>query len=115
MAETYKILGQLNPGVTTESVLYTSLTSGFGTIVTNITVVNLTSSPVFFDINVYNSIVSNGTTSPALNNVYKNATIQGNTSEILEPGILLGPNNTLVVKSATASALAFSAYGVELT
>jgi hypothetical protein len=113
MAETYKILGQINPTGSTEFVLYTSLSSGYGTIVTNITVVNLSSSPQTFDVNVYNSVVSSGTTSPAVNNLYKNATIQGNTSEILEPGILLGPNNTLVVKGSTT--LTFSAYGAEIT
>jgi hypothetical protein len=113
MAETYKILGQLNPAASTEYVLYTSQASGFGTIVTNITVVNLSSSSQTFDVNVYNSVVSNGTTSPALNNVYKNAVIPGNTSIILEPGILLAANNTLVIRGSTT--LTFSAYGVEIT
>jgi hypothetical protein len=113
MAEIYKILGQLNPGNTAEYVLYTSQSSGYGTIITNITVVNLSGSGQNFDINVYNSVVSNGTTSPALNNVYKNYSIPANTSMILQPGILLAPNNTLVVRGSTN--LTFSAYGVEIT
>ena len=49
--------------------------------------------------------------SPVVNNVYKTATIQANTSEVLEPGIVLAPNNTVVVRGS--STMAFSAYGVE--
>jgi hypothetical protein len=51
--------------------------------------------------------------SPALNNLYKNATIYANSSEILEPGITLGAQNSIVVKGN--SNLTFSAYGMEIS
>jgi hypothetical protein len=51
--------------------------------------------------------------SPQLNNIYKGATIQANASEILEPGIVLGAQNSIVVKGTANTT--FSVYGVELT
>ena len=62
---------------------------------------------------VTGSTVINTYVSPALNNIYKTATIQANTSEVLEPGIVLSPNNTVVIRGN--SNLSFSAYGVELS
>jgi hypothetical protein len=52
-------------------------------------------------------------TSPTVNNIYKNATIQANSSEILEPGIVLGAQNAIVVKGTANTT--FSAYGMELS
>jgi hypothetical protein len=51
--------------------------------------------------------------SPALNNLYKNVTIAANSSEILEPGITLGAQNSIVIKGN--SNLTFSAYGMEIS
>jgi hypothetical protein len=51
--------------------------------------------------------------SPEINNIYKDATIQANASEILEPGIVLGAQNSIVVKGTANTT--FSVYGVELT
>ena len=59
MAETYKILGQIAPAGTAETVLYTSPASTQA-LITNITVTNRTNSSQTFDINVYDSVkVSN--------------------------------------------------------
>jgi hypothetical protein len=59
MAEVYKILGQVATTDTTEQVLYTSPAST-QSIITNITVVNRTSSAQTFDVNVYNSAKVSG-------------------------------------------------------
>jgi hypothetical protein len=112
MPEAYKILGQLAPSDTTENVLYTS-PANTQTIVNNIVVANRSASAQTFDISIYNSIVSNGTTSPALNNLYKNATIAANSFQILEPGVILNPQNSIVIKGN--SSLTFSSYGVEIS
>ena len=203
MAETYKILGQIAPAGTAETVLYTSPASTQA-LITNITVTNRTNSSQTFDINVYDSVkVSNdlidvsantfvavatssttaasstdgitwtertmpssdywssvafgnstfvavadssssatsstdGITwtlrtlpssaswkaatyglpsvqyaSPAINNIYKTATILANQSEILEPGITLAAQKTIVARGT--SNLTISAYGVELS
>ena len=203
MAETYKILGQIAPAGTAETVLYTSPASTQA-LITNITVTNRTNSSQTFDINVYDSVkVSNdlidvaGSTfvavvrsstkaasstdgitwtlrtlpasiswqsvtygnstfvavaygsataasstdgitwtartlpssgqwitatagsivapysSPAINNIYKTTTILANQSEILEPGITLAAQKTIVARGT--SNLTISAYGVELS
>lgn len=65
----------------------------------------------------FNNVVSLNTSVPYVSppwvNLYKNATILPNQSEILEPGITLGSQNTIVVKGT--SDLTISAYGVELS
>lgn len=56
------------------------------------------------------------TTTPSsapINNLYKNVTILPNQSEILEPGIVLGAQNSIVVSGNTN--LTYSVYGVELS
>ena len=58
-------------------------------------------------------LTSNPYVSPQINNIYKGATIQANASEILEPGIVLGAQNTIVVKGTANTT--FSVYGVELS
>lgn len=112
MAETYKILGQLATSDTGEYVLYVS-PANTQAIITNVTVVNRTSSAQTFDINVYDSVVSNGTTSPAVNNVFKNVNLDASSTAILEPGITLGAQNSLVVRGTANTT--FSVYGLELS
>ena len=51
--------------------------------------------------------------SPSINNLYKSATISANQTAILEPGITLGAQNSIVVSGNTN--LSYSAYGVELS
>ena len=51
--------------------------------------------------------------SPSVNNLYKTVTILANQSEILEPGITLGAQDSIVVSGNTN--LTYSAYGVELS
>ena len=51
--------------------------------------------------------------SPAINNLYKNVTIGANQSQVLQPGITLGAQNSIVVSGNTD--LTYSAYGVELS
>jgi hypothetical protein len=57
MAETYKILGQINPTTLDEKVLYTS-PGNTQTLVTNITVANLTGSDGTFGLSVYPSVIT---------------------------------------------------------
>lgn len=51
-------------------------------------------------------------TSP-IHSLYKNVTIPANTSKVLEPGVVLGSENSILIKGS--SDLTFSAYGVELS
>lgn len=45
--------------------------------------------------------------------LYKDVLVAGNTSKVLEPGIVLGPENTILNRGEVG--LTFSAYGVELS
>lgn len=69
MAETYKILGQLAPSDSTEKVLYTSPT-GTETLVTNVTVTNRTDIEQTFDLNIYNSVKTDGDFTNIVNPVF---------------------------------------------
>lgn len=48
-----------------------------------------------------------------IHSLYKNVTIPANTSKVLEPGVVLGSENSILIKGS--SDLTFSAYGVELS
>jgi hypothetical protein len=62
---------------------------------------------------VVGATVSVPYSSPAVNNVYKNASIDENQFEVLEPGIVLGAQNSIVVKGTANTT--FSVYGTELS
>jgi hypothetical protein len=47
------------------------------------------------------------------NNLYKNVTIAANSFQVLEPGITLAPQNSIVVRGN--SNLTFSTYGLEIS
>lgn len=55
------------------------------------------------------------TASPPQNNLYKTSAIDANETLILEPGISLSPQNSVVVKDNSSGNLTFSTYGVELS
>lgn len=59
------------------------------------------------------AVVTTPYSSPQVNNLYKSVKIQPSTAEILEPAIVLGAGNTLVVKGTANTT--FSVYGVELS
>jgi hypothetical protein len=51
--------------------------------------------------------------SPAVNNIYKDATVSANSIRVLEPGITLGQNNTVVAKGTSNTTI--SVYGMEIS
>jgi hypothetical protein len=51
--------------------------------------------------------------SASVQNLYKDATLGGSSSVILEPGIVLGPQNSITVRGLSSEA--FSVYGTELS
>jgi hypothetical protein len=51
--------------------------------------------------------------SPVLNSLYKNVTIAANSFQVLEPGITLASQNSIVVRGN--SNLTFSTYGLEIS
>lgn len=53
--------------------------------------------------------------SPRLNNIYKNFSISANDTKVLEPGIALGSQSSIIVKDNSGGNLTFFTYGVELS
>jgi hypothetical protein len=54
-------------------------------------------------------------TSPGVNKLYSSSAVGANQTVVLEPGIVLPPSASIVVKDRSAGNLTFSTYGVELS
>jgi len=113
MAESYKRLGSIAPVDDSETLLYTA-PSGTQSLISNITVTNRSSSSASFDVNIHQS-GSAPFTSSDINSLYKISAIDPNETLILEPGISLSAQNSVVVKDNSSGNLTFSTYGVELS
>lgn len=109
MATTYKILGQLNPSATTETVLYTapSLTSA---VVSTIMIANQASAAATYRIAVRPSADASTT---AKHWIVYGATVGASDSTALTLGITLAAGDTIRVYASTAT-LSFSAFGSEI-
>jgi len=59
------------------------------------------------------AVLSSTYATDPVHSLYKGVSIAANTSKILEPGIVLGSENSVLIKGS--SGLTFSAYGVELS
>jgi len=110
MPTTYKVLGQSAPTTTSEATLYTvpALTQ---TVVSSITVSNLTSTAANASVN----ICVNGAASSNANSILKTVSIPANAVASFTLGITLGAADVIRVTSGTANALAFQAFGSEIS
>ena len=102
-------LGQAAPADTNNAVLY-SPAAGIVAEVTSIIVANVTTSAakyrIFHD--------DDGTTYNAGTSLFYDVTLPGNTTDVLETAIFMADSDgNLAVRSDTASALTFTAYGKE--
>lgn len=118
MPDAYKILGALAPTDSLGHVLYTT-PSDKSAIITSISITNRSSTTdQLFSIYVYDQVVSEATASgvsyvpPTGGALFVSTLISANDVEVLEPGITLGPNSTIVI--FLTSSLTAIAYGVEL-
>ena len=73
----------------------------------------ITSDPL--DSVAYGFIPADPYSSPKINNLYKQNSINANETKILEPGIILEPSSSIVIKDNSGGNLIFSAYGVEIS
>ena len=110
MATTYKVLGQSAPANTSEATLYT-VPASTQTVVSTITVSNITSSSANANIN----ICVNGAASSNANSLLKSVAIPGNTTASFTLGITLGAADLIRITSGTANALSFQAFGSEIS
>jgi hypothetical protein len=87
---------------------YTSSNGATWTPLTNPDPARTMWSPAFVD-----GVISTPYQTNPVHSLYKNVAIPANTSKVLEPGIMLGSENSILIKGS--SGLTFSGYGVELS
>lgn len=109
MASTYKVLGQARPADTNVADLYTVPTGG-QVVVSTITVANTTSSIATFDIYVR----PDGAAAGPATAVAFGTKAAASTTTALTLGITADAGDIISVKSATANAVTFTAFGLEI-
>lgn len=110
MPKAHKVLGQSAPADTNNADIYTA-GSGAQAIVSTISVANLTASAATFRIAVRPA----GASVANQHWIAYDVSLGGSDSITLTLGITLAATDVLTVRSGTANALAFSAFGVEIT
>jgi hypothetical protein len=109
MAETRKILGQLNPSATTLTAAYT-VPGGTQAVISTITITNTGSSTASFRV----SVAVAGAADNAKQYIYYDVTMNGNDTFASTLGICLAPTDVVRVYASNGN-LAFNIFGVELT
>ncbi len=109
MASSYKILGQSRPADTNATVLYT-VPAGGQAVVSNLAIANVTAENKTFDVYV---LTAAGTASEDTALAFQ-TTVLANSTTMLTVGLTLGAGEKLAVKSGTASAVTFTASGLEI-
>ena len=110
MAVTYKVLGQAAPANTNETSLY-AVGVGKQAVVSSLTISNVTDTDATATVWVK---VDNATAADS-NAILKDVNISANSVIALTLGVTLGELDVLAVKSGTASALTFMAFGQEIS
>jgi hypothetical protein len=108
MATTYKVLGQVNPTATTATTLYT-VPSATNTVVSTLTVCNLSTASVTYRISVRPAGASQ---TNAMYIVY-DATLTSNNTTALTIGMTLAATDIITIYASTAN-VSFSLFGSEI-
>lgn len=109
MASTYKILGQVHPASTSNADLYT-VPAGVSTIVSTLSVTNLTNSDATFRIYVR----QNGIATSDGNAYAKDFVIAAKSVANFTTGMTLDSEDKITVQTANANALTFMMFGQEI-
>lgn len=110
MATSYKILGQVEPTDTSNADLYT-VPSDTEAIISTLIVSNSTAGEAAFRIFVR----EDGATASTANAIAYDTVIGANTQVAFTLGLTLSATDIITVRSSSGNALAFSAFGSELT
>lgn len=110
MPTNYKILGQLAPADTADANLYT-VPSATQTVVSTVSITNDTATSATFRVNVR----QNGAAAGAVNALYFDAPLAGNSTLLITSGLTLGAGDIITVRSNTANAFTFQAFGSEVS
>jgi hypothetical protein len=108
MATTYKVLGQVNPSAATPTTLYT-VPSGTQTVVSTISVCNLTDGEISFRI----AIRPAGEELATKHYIAYNAKVSGNDTTFITVGATLGAGDVITVYESAAD-ITFNAFGSEI-
>jgi glucose-6-phosphate dehydrogenase assembly protein OpcA len=108
MATVYKVLGQSNPAATTATTLYT-VPSSTSTVVSTISVANLTGTAATFRI----AIRPAGATLANQHYLAYDVTVAASDTTVMTLGVTLATTDVITVYASTAN-LAFSAFGSEI-
>jgi hypothetical protein len=109
MATTYKVLGQVAPGATTDTTLYT-VPSATESVISTLIVANRASTSATYRI----AIRPNGATLANLHYIAFDVLVAANDSTTLTLGLTLNAADIITVRSSSAD-LSFSAFGSEMT
>lgn len=109
MANTYKILGQSNPTTTANANLYT-VPSGTAAVISSLVVTNVTDTEAL--VNVF--VRENGASATTSNSILYEVPVAPNTVAAFTLGITMAAGDIITVRSATANAVAFHAFGSEV-
>jgi predicted amidohydrolase len=110
MPTSYKILGQAAPADTNNADLYT-VPSATESVTSTIAIANTTASSSTARVFVRN----NGATAAASNAIIFDTAVPGNSTITLTLGITLDATDVITVRSSTANALIFHAFGNEIS
>ena len=110
MAFGYKILGQAAPADTNNADLYT-VPASTEAIISTIAVANVSAADATY--NIY--VRAAGALAGDDNALVKDATASANTTTAIGIGITLSASDVVTVASGTGSALAFHAFGTEVS
>lgn len=110
MPTAYKVLGQAAPANTSQATLYTvpALTQA---VVSTIVIANLTSTAA----NATVDICVNGAASSNATKILNTVSIAASSTATFTLGITMGAADLIRITSGTSNALAFSAYGSEVS
>ena len=108
MATTYKVLGQVNPTAETATTLYT-VPAGTQTVVSTISVSNLTAAELSFRI----AIRPAGETLATKHYIAYDAKVAGNDTTFITVGATLGATDVITVYASSGN-ISFNAFGSEI-
>jgi hypothetical protein len=110
MPTSYKVLGQVAPTDTSDTTLYT-VPAATQAVVSTLSVTNDTTASATF--RVYVRVA--GAAASATNTLFFDTTLAANSTAFFTVGLTLAATDVLTVKSNTANAFTFQAFGSEVT
>jgi hypothetical protein len=110
MPTAYKVLGQVAPANTSDATLYT-VPASTQSVISTISVTNDTATSATFRIYIRKA----GAAAAAVNTLYFDTPLAGNSTLMITSGLTLATTDVITVRSGTADAITFQAFGSEIS